>query len=228
MTDISTRTLGAEALGTCILVAAVIGSGIMAEKLAGGNVAIALLGNTIPTGGILVVLISIFGPISGAHFNPVVSMGMAITGRMKWSGVASYTLCQIAGAIAGAWIAHAMFDLPIVETSTKLRWGQAQWISEAVASFGLLLSIFGAIRNAPNAVPVIVGLYVTAAYWFTASTSFANPAVTIARSMSDSFAGISPVSVLPFIVAQIVGAVLATGLAQWLFNSTGGQSSRGF
>ncbi len=227
MSDISTRKLGAEALGTCILVATVIGSGIMAEKLAGGNVAIALLGNTIPTGAILVVLISILGPISGAHFNPVVSMAMAITGRMKWSGVASYTLCQIAGAIAGVWIAHAMFDLPIIETSTKLRWGQGQWIAEAVASFGLLLSIFGAIRNAPNALPMIVGLYITAAYWFTASTSFANPAVTIARSMSDSFSGISPISILPFIVSQIIGAVLATVVSQWLFNSNDDQSSHG-
>ncbi len=225
MIDISARKLAAEALGTCILVATIIGSGIMAENLAGGNVAIALLGNTIPTGAILVVLISILGPISGAHFNPVVSMAMAITGRMKWSGVASYTLCQIAGAIAGAWIAHAMFGLPIIETSTKMRWGQGQWIAEAVASFGLLLSIFGAIRNAPNSVPMIVGLYITAAYWFTASTSFANPAVTIARSMTDSFAGISPVSVLPFIVSQIIGAVLATGVSLWLFNSSADPSS---
>ena len=222
------RKLAAEALGTGILVATVVGSGIMAERLSGGNVAIALLGNTIPTGAILVVLISIFGPVSGAHFNPVVSMAMAITGHLKWSLCLTYSCVQIIGAILGTWIAHAMFNLPILEVSTKLRWGQGQWIAEAVASFGLVLSVFGAIRNASNAVPIIVGLYITAAYWFTASTSFANPAVTIARALSDTFAGISPSSVLPFITAQIIGAILATYLSRWMFNSSADQSNRAF
>jgi glycerol uptake facilitator-like aquaporin len=220
------KRIAAEALGTFILVATVIGSGIMAETLAGGNVAIALLGNTIPTGAILVVLISILGPISGAHFNPIVSLCMALTKRLQWGEVAPYAIAQIAGGIAGAWAAHAMFNLPIIEFSTKLRWGQGQWIAEAVASFGLLLCIFGAIRNAPQSVPMIVGLYITAAYWFTASTSFANPAVTIARSLTNTFSGISPVSVLPFIAAQIVGAMLATYLALWLFTPTAGPSNR--
>ncbi len=228
MTKLNYQKHAAEALGTCILVATVIGSGIMAEKLSGGNVAIALLGNTIATGAILVVLISILGPISDAHFNPAVSLCMAMVKQLSWPHALSYTLCQIAGGIAGAWLAHSMFDLPIFQLSTKLRWGQGQWIAEAVASFGLLFSIFGAIRNALNAIPMIVGLYITAAYWFTASTSFANPAVTIARSLSDSFAGISPASVLPFIAAQILGAVLATCVAQWLFNSNADQSNRGF
>jgi glycerol uptake facilitator-like aquaporin len=214
----------AEALGTCILVATVVGSGIMAEQLSGGNIAIALLGNTIPTGAILVVLISILGPISGAHFNPVVSLCMAIKGKLNWSHFLNFTVCQIAGAIAGAWIAHAMFDLSILQISTKLRWGQGQWIAELVASFGLLLTIFGAIRSAPKAVPTCVGLYITAAYWFTASTSFANPAVTIARSLSNTFSGISPISVLPFIAAQIMGGLLATAAASWLFNSNGAES----
>lgn len=197
----------------------------MAERLSGGNVAVALLGNTIPTGAILVVLISILGPISGAHLNPVVSLCMAIVKKLKWSYVLTYTVCQIAGGIAGAWLAHAMFELPIIELSTKLRWGQGQWLAEAMASFGLLLSLFGAIRNALQSVPLIVGLYITAAYWFTASTSFANPAVTIARSLSDTFAGISPISVLPFIAAQIIGALLATLVAEWLFKSSADQSN---
>lgn len=228
MIEINTRALAAEAIGTCILVATIVGSGIMAEKLAGGNVAIALLGNTIPTGAILVVLISILGPVSGAHFNPVVSLAMAMTGRLKWNSIFLYSICQIAGAIIGTWIAHAMFDLPILEISGKLRWSQGQWLAELVASFGLVLSIFGAIRHSPNAIPMIVGLYITAAYWFTASTSFANPAVTIARTLSDTFAGISPTSATPFIAAQIVGAILATTLAKWLFNASADQSNLGF
>lgn len=225
MTKLYYQKHAAEALGTCILVATVIGSGIMAEKLSGGNVAITLLGNTIPTGAILVVLISILGPISGAHFNPAVSLCMAVVKKLSWPHVLSYSLCQIAGGIAGAWLAHSMFDLSIFQLSTKLRWGQGQWIAEAVASFGLLLSIFGAMRNSPQAVPMSVGLYITAAYWFTASTSFANPAVTIARSLSDTFAGISLTSVLPFIAAQMIGALLATAGAGWLFNSSADQSN---
>jgi glycerol uptake facilitator-like aquaporin len=211
------RRLVAEALGTGILVATVVGSGIMAERLSGGNVAIALLGNTIPTGAILVVMITLFGPVSGAHFNPVVSLVMAWLGRFSKADVPAYIAVQIAGAILGTFLAHAMFDLPILQISTKLRWGMGQWIAEVVASFGLLLTILGGVRYSATALPTLVGLYITAAYWFTASTSFANPAVTIARSLSDSFAGISPSSILPFIMAQAAGAFAAALLGTWLF-----------
>lgn len=211
------RRLTAEALGTGILVATVVGSGIMAEKLSGGNVAIALLGNTIPTGAILFVLITILGPLSSAHFNPVVTGVMAWLGKVSKAEVLPYIAAQIVGGILGALLANAMFDLPIVQISTKLRWGQGQWIAEVVASFGLLLTILGGVRYAASAIPMLVGLYITAAYWFTASTSFANPAVTIARAFSDSFAGISPPSVLPFIVAQCVGAFAAALFGRWLF-----------
>jgi glycerol uptake facilitator-like aquaporin len=213
----TSRIYVAETLGTAILLATVVGSGIMAEKLSGGNVAIALLGNTIPTGAILVVLITIFGPTSGAHFNPAVSLAMCSVGRMPWSRLAPYVGCQIFGAMLGVWIAHAMFDLPIFEVSDKLRWGRGQWAAEAVASFGLLVTIFGSLRHNAAAVPMSVGLYITAAYWFTASTSFANPAVTIARGLTNSFSGISPSCVLPFIGAQIAGTVLAVILCRWLF-----------
>lgn len=220
MTDQNRIALLAEGLGTLMLVATVVGSGIMAERLAGGNVAIALLGNTIPTGAILVVLISILGPISGAHFNPVVSAAMARRGDIGWNTALAYSVVQIIGGVLGALLANAMFDLPIVEISTKLRWGQGQWIAEAVATFGLMLTIFGSIKNAPQSTPLLVGLYITAAYWFTASTSFANPAVSIARMFSDTFAGISPTSVLPFIAAQIIGASIgyATSKALFKFN----------
>ena len=211
------RAYAAETLGAAILLATVVGSGIMAENLAGGNVAIALLGNTIPTGAILVVLITILGPISGAHFNPAVSLAMALTGRMPWTRLAPFAACQVIGAIIGVWIAHAMFDLPIFQISTKMRWGTGQWIAEAVATFGLLVTIFGGIRYNPQAIPMVVGLYITAAYWFTASTSFANPAVTIARALTDTFSGIAPTAALPFIAAQIIGAVAATYLCRWLF-----------
>lgn len=211
------RGLVAEALGSAILLATVVGSGIMGERLAGGNVAIALLGNTIPTGAILVVLISILGPLSGAHFNPVVSLAMCLTRKMAWPKLAPYVLFQVIGAVIGVWIAHAMFDLPILQISTKLRWGTGQWIAEAVATGGLLLTIFGGLRFNPTAIPYTVGLYITAAYWFTASTSFANPAVTIARSLSNTFAGIAPVAVLPFIVAQCVGLGVGLALCGWLF-----------
>jgi glycerol uptake facilitator-like aquaporin len=211
------RRLTAEALGTGILVATVVGSGIMAEKLSGGNVALALLGNTIPTGAILVVLITILGPVSSAHFNPVVTALMAWLGKFSRAEVLPYIAAQIVGGILGSMVAHAMFDLPILQISTKLRWGQGQWIAEAVASFGLLITILGGVRHAASAIPVLVGLYITAAYWFTASTSFANPAVTIARAFSNSFAGISPQSVLPFIAAQIVGAFAAAALGKWMF-----------
>ncbi len=217
MTEQNRPALLAEGLGTLLLVATVVGSGIMAERLAGGNVAVALLGNTIPTGAILIVLISILGPISGAHFNPVVSGVMAAKGDMGWSKAATYAVVQIVGGILGALLANAMFDLPVLEISTKLRWGQGQWLAEAVATFGLLLTIFGSLKNAPGTTPMLVGLYITAAYWFTASTSFANPAVTIARMFSASFAGISPVSVLPFMAAQVVGAALGYATSKALF-----------
>jgi glycerol uptake facilitator-like aquaporin len=213
------RRLAAETLGTGILVATVVGSGIMAERLSGGNVALALLGNTIPTGAILVVLITLLGPISGAHFNPVVTAVMAWLGKLSKAEVLPYVATQIAGGILGAFLAHAMFDLPIIQISTKLRWGQGQWIAEVIASFGLLLTILGGLRFSAATLPAMVGLYITAAYWFTASTSFANPAVTIARSLSDSFAGISPASVLPFIIAQCVGAFAAALLGRWLFKA---------
>jgi glycerol uptake facilitator-like aquaporin len=207
----------AEFLGSGLLLATVIGSGIMGEQLAGGNTAIALLGNTIATGAMLYVLITVFGPISGAHINPAVSLAMCMTGRMAWSRLLPYMLCQIAGAVVGVWLAHAMFDLAILEISAKQRWGTGQWIAEATATFGLLLTIFGGLRFNASAIPTLVGLYITAAYWFTASTSFANPAVTIARALSDTFAGIAPGSIAPFIAAQIVGACLATWVARTVF-----------
>ncbi len=213
----STRAYAAEMLGTAILLATVVGSGIMGENLSGGNVAIALLGNTIPTGAILVVLITILGPLSGAHFNPVVSLAMCITGRMSWPEFIPYVVAQTVGAVIGVWMAHAMFDLSIFQLSTKMRWGTGQWIAEAVATFGLLVTIFGGLRYNPAAIPMTVGLYITAAYWFTASTSFANPAVTIARSLSNSFAGIAPIAVLPFIVAQVLGMIVGLAVCRWLF-----------
>ena len=213
----SNRAYAAETLGTAILLATVVGSGIMAENLAGGNVAIALLGNTIPTGAILVVLITILGPISGAHFNPVVSLAMCLTEGLPWTRLTPFIACQIVGAVIGVWIAHAMFDLSIFQFSTKMRWGAGQWIAEAVATFGLLFTIFGGLRYNLSAIPLGVGLYITAAYWFTASTSFANPAVTIARALTDTFSGIAPNGALPFLAAQIVGALAATYLCRWLF-----------
>ena len=217
MTKIDQNSLGAEFVGTAILLATAIGSGIMGEQLAGGNVAIALLGNTIPTGAILYVLITVLGPISGAHFNPVVSLAMCLTGRMAWSRLAPFIFCQLLGAVLGVWLAHAMFDLSIFEVSAKQRWGVGQWIAEATATFGLLITIFGGIRYNIAAIPTLVGLYITAAYWFTASTSFANPAVTFAREFSNTFAGIAPSSVLPFIIAQFVGMLLALIVASQLF-----------
>jgi glycerol uptake facilitator-like aquaporin len=213
------RSLAAEALGSALLLATVVGSGIMAEQLAGGNAAIALLGNTIPTGAILVVLITILGPVSGAHFNPAVSLAMCLVGRLPWSRLVPFAACQIAGGIAGVWLAHAMFDFSILQVSAKPRWSTGQWIAEATAAFGLLATIFGGLRHNAQAVPMLVGLYITAAYWFTASTSFANPAVTIARGFSNTFAGIAPNSVLPFIAAQIAGALIAVMLASWLFDA---------
>jgi glycerol uptake facilitator-like aquaporin len=206
----------AEALGTAFLLTAVVGSGIMAERLAGGNGAVALLCNTIPTGAMLTVLILMFGPLSGAHFNPAVSLAFAIRGELRWRDAAVYIPCQVAGGIAGVLAAHLMFELPLWQVSHTIRTGPGQWFAEGVASFGLLLAIFCCLSSARASLPYAVGLYITAAYWFTASTSFANPAVTIARSMSDTFAGIAPAGVLAFIAAQLAGALLAVGVANRL------------
>ena len=217
-----TRRLFAEALGTALLLAVVIGSGIMGERLAGGNVAIALLGNTLATGAALVVLITVFGPISGAHFNPAVSLVFALKRELSWPAAAAYLVAQLIGAILGVWAAHAMFEEPILQLSTHLRDGPAQAFSEAVATFGLVAAILGSVRFKPDATPVIVGLYITAAYWFTSSTSFANPAVTVARSLSDTFAGIAPSSAPAFIGAQIVGALIAWAVFGWLLKVSKG------
>ncbi|MCP3384849.1 MULTISPECIES: MIP/aquaporin family protein [unclassified Bradyrhizobium] len=207
----------AEWLGTAFLLAAVVGSGIMAERLAGGNVALALLCNTIATGAILVVLILMFASVSGAHFNPAVTLAFALRGEVAWIDAAIYIVAQIAGAIIGVWIAHLMFGLPVLQMSLTERSGAGQWLAEAVATFGLLLTIFGVASRASAAVPYAVGLYITSAYWFTASTSFANPAVTMARSLSDTFAGIAPHDVPAFMIAQLIGAALAIPLAGWLW-----------
>jgi glycerol uptake facilitator-like aquaporin len=207
----------AEALATAFLLAAVVGSGIMAERLADGNQAIALLGNTIPTGAALVVLILIFGPVSGAHMNPAVTLAFAWRGELPWRETVPYIGAQIIGGILGVFAAHLMFDLPVLEVSAKIRFGAGQWFSEFVAAFGLGLTIFGCLHGARAAVPAAVGLYITAAYWFTASTSFANPAVTIARALTDTFAGIAPGGVLPFIAAQLIGMACAVLTARYLW-----------
>ena len=211
------QRLVAEWLGTAFLLAAVVGSGIMAQRLAGGNLALALLCNTIPTGAMLVVLILMFGPLSGAHFNPAVTLAFAWRGKLPWAVAGLYIVAQIAGGIAGVAAAHLMFELPILQSSLTIRSGMGQWFAEGVATFGLLLTILGCVGRSPTAVPYAVGLYITSAYWFTASTSFANPAVTIARSLSDTFAGIAPGGVAGFIAAQLAGAALAVGLADWLW-----------
>ena len=212
------RRVFAEWLGTAFLLAAIVGSGIMAERLSGGNVALALLCNTIPTGAILVVLILIFAPLSGAHFNPAVTLAFASRGELPWHIAGLYIAAQILGAIAGVWIAHLMFELPVWQLSLTARTGMGQWLAEMIATFGLLLTIFGCAARSPSAVPYAVGLYITSAYWFTASTSFANPAVTLARSLSNTFAGIAPDGVAAFVAAQLVGAVLAVVLSRWLWN----------
>jgi glycerol uptake facilitator-like aquaporin len=209
------RRLAAEALGTGLLVATVVGSGIMAESLTKDG-ALALLGNTLPTGAILVVLITILGPISGAHFNPAVSLVFALRGELKPRWALSYALAQVAGGIAGTVIAHAMFALPLLESSLKVRTGPAQWLAESVAAFGLVATILAGIRFERASVPWLVGLYITAAYWFTASTSFANPAVAIARSMTNTFAGIRPADLPGFISAELCGAVVGLLLVNWL------------
>jgi glycerol uptake facilitator-like aquaporin len=216
MTFSLAQRLAAEGLGTGLLVTTVVGSGIMAENLAGGNVALALLGNTLSTGAILVVLIMVFGPISGAHFNPAVSLVMAIRRELSAIALPLYVVAQVIGGCAGTWAAHLMFELPVLQLGEKVRTGGPQWFAEGLATFGLLVTILGVSRFRPTAVPVAVGLYITAAYWFTASTSFANPAVTIARAFTKSFSGIAPVDVPMFIVAQFVGALTALALMAWL------------
>jgi glycerol uptake facilitator-like aquaporin len=211
------RRVCSEALGTVLLLAAVVGSGIMAQQLAGGNVALALLCNTLATGAMLAVLILIFASTSGAHFNPAVSLAFALRGELAWTTAGVYVAAQVIGAIVGVWVAHLMFELPVWQVATTVRSGAGQWLAEFIAAFGLLLTIFGCIGAAPGAVAYAVGLYITAAYWFTASTSFANPAVTIARSLSDTFAGIAPAGVLAFIAAQVLGSVVAVVMARWLW-----------
>ena len=211
------RRAVAEALGTAFLLAAVVGSGIMAAKLAGGNGALALLCNTLPTGAILTVLILTLGPVSGAHFNPAVSLAFALRREIAWRDAGAYVVCQVAGGIVGVLAAHLMFDLPLWQVSQTVRTGPGQWFAEGVATFGLLLTIIGCTRCARASVAYAVGLYITSAYWFTASTSFANPAVTIARSLSDTFAGIAPAGALAFIAAQLAGAVAALVVARWLW-----------
>jgi glycerol uptake facilitator-like aquaporin len=210
--------LAAEGLGAFLLFATVIGSGIMAETLAGGNVAVALLGNTLATGAMLFVLITMFGPISGAHMNPAVSLVAASRAELPWTDAAAYIAAQLICGILGAWAAHAMFDLPILQFSDHARTGAGQWLGEGIATFGLVLTILGTVRHRPNWVPASVALYITAAYWFTSSTSFANPAITVARSLSDSFAGIAPAHVPMFILAQLTGAALAAIAARALFD----------
>ncbi len=211
------RRLLAEALGTAILVATVVGSGIMAERLAGGNQAIALLGNTIPTGAILVVIITILGPVSGAHFNPAVTLVLATRGATPWNEVLPYVLVQCIGGVAGTALAHLMFDLAPLAVGTTVRSGPSQWLSESVATFTLVLTVLGGLRYAPAAVSWLVGLTITAAYWFTASTSFANPAVTLARGLTTTFSGIAINHVPAFIVAQIAGAAAAFLVSSILF-----------
>lgn len=213
------RRGAAEFLGTAFLLAAVVGSGIMAQRLSGGNGALALLCNTIPTGAILTVLILIFGPLSGAHFNPAVSVAFALRRELSWPNAATYIVVQVIGGVIGVWVAHLMFDLPVLQVSLNARTGAGQWLAEFVATFGLLLTILGCVARAPAAVPYAVGLYITSAYWFTASTSFANPAVTIARSLSDTFAGIAPTGVVAFIAAQFVGMLAAVVLARWFWRT---------
>jgi glycerol uptake facilitator-like aquaporin len=223
MTD-RVRRLAAEALGTAILVATVVGSGIMAQRLT-GDIALALLGNTIATGAILVVLIGILGPLSGAHFNPAVTLVMALRRQLTPTDAALYMAVQIAGAMLGTLLAHLMFDLPLVSAYADPRNGASQWLSEAVATFGLLLTILLSLKQPVEQIALRVGLYITAAYWFTASTSYANPAVTIGRALTSSFAGIGPADVPGFVIAQVIGALLALALATWLLRPASEQTT---
>lgn len=220
MTYTSAQSIASETLGTAILVATVVGSGIMADTLSSGNMAIALLANTVATGAILYVLITSLGPVSGAHFNPVVSGVFALRREIGWSTAGAYTAAQVAGGICGALLAHAMFELPLIQLSGHSRTGIAQWLSEGIATFALVLTILGTLRSRPEAVPVSVALVIISAYWFTASTSFANPAVTIARSLSDTFAGIAPADAPAFIVAQIIGGAVGWLVSERVFGWT--------
>lgn len=215
------QPLAAEAIGTALLLASVVGSGIMAERLAAGNAAIALLANAVATGASLFMLIVVFAPVSGAHFNPAVTLAFAIGRRIAPAAAASYVVAQVTGGIAGVAAAHAMFDLPLAQISVKARDGVGQVLSEALATFGLLVAIFGSMRQKPPVGAAVVALYIVGAYWFTASTSFANPAATIARALSDSFAGIAPASIPPFLAAQGAGALAAALLSAWLFTPKG-------
>lgn len=215
------RRLAAEGVGAFFLFATVIGSGIMAENLSGGSEAVALLANTLATGAILFVLITMLGPISGAHMNPAVTLVAAARGELSFPDAAAYIAAQIGFGILGAWAAHLMFDLPTLQLSVKARTGPGQWAGEAIATFGLILTILGTVRHRPQWVPASVALYISAAYWFTSSTSFANPAITIARSLSDTFAGIAPANVPYFIAAQLLGAALGALLARFLFDRKG-------
>jgi glycerol uptake facilitator-like aquaporin len=212
------RRVAAEGLGAFFLFAAVIGSGIMAEQLSGGNDAVALLANTLATGAMLFVLIVMLGPISGAHMNPAVSLVAASRGELGWGEAGAYILAQLGCGIAGAWAAHLMFDLPALQLSVKPRAGLGQWTGEAIATFGLILTILGTLRHRPEWVAPSVALFIVAAYWFTSSTSFANPAITVARSLSDSFAGIAPASVPGFVAAQLIGAAAGATVARLLFD----------
>jgi len=214
------RRLVAEGIGSFFLFACVIGSGIMAADLSNGNDAVALLGNTIATGAILFVLITMLGPVSGAHMNPAVSLVAALRGELRWPDAGAYIAAQLVFGILGAWAAHLMFDLPTLQLSVKARTGLGQWTGEAVATFGLILTILGTVKHRREWVPASVALYITAAYWFTSSTSFANPAITVARSLSDTFAGIAPSDVPAFVVAQLLGAGSAALTARWLFSSS--------
>jgi len=219
------RRLAAEALGTAALLATVVGSGIMAERLADGNVALALLGNTLPTGAILVVLILVFGPLSGAHFNPAVTAAFLMRREIAPGDAVLYVIAQIAGGVAGVMAAHAMFELPLLQLSFTARTGPAQWFSEVVATFGLVAAILGTLRWRPEAVAYAVGLFITAGYWFTASTSFANPAVTVARTLTDTFSGIAPAHAPAFVAAELGGAVLATAVFAWLLRPLGARAT---
>jgi glycerol uptake facilitator-like aquaporin len=220
------QRLGAEFLGTALLLATVIGSGIMGERLAGGNVAIALLANTLATGAILVVLVAMLGPISGAHFNPAVTMTFLLRREIAPADAGGYVAGQIAGAVLGVLVAHLMFEEPLLQVSAKVRAGPSQWLSEWVATFGLVATILLTLKANRAAVPMSVGLYITAAYWFTASTSFANPAVTLARALSNTFAGIRPLDVAPFIAAQLIGAVAALWVCRWLLGEAPARGAR--
>ena len=217
MTDNYRQKLASECLGTLLLVATVVGSGIIAENLSQGSIALALLANTVATGAILYVLITVLGPVSGAHLNPAVSMVFALRGELGWLAGLGFVLAQVSGGIAGTLLAHAMFAEPLLQFSGHARTGAAQWLSEAVATFALVLTILGTVRHRPDATPMAVALVITAGYWFTASTSFANPAVTIARSLTDSFSGIAPIDAAGFVLAQLAGALVALGVAHFVF-----------